>query len=243
MATAAIAENSRAVIGDNNPPIPDQARMAIDEALNPLDAKATELIGQAEAITVVETEEVCEEAIEIAKKLRVQHDNAEERRKAVKAPYLEAEKIVDAEANRFKANLKREELRLGSLIHPYQEKLRLAEVGRQRQAEAALREAEKAREAQRASAGSIDEVPAEPAYVPQHKPQSVGVKSASGARTVSQTVRTITVTDPYALSKDILTDPKVTEALVSVINARLRANPDMKRRGFTVTESSRTVIR
>jgi hypothetical protein len=248
MATAAVEEvNPRAVMGGNNPPIPIQAKEAIDAALEPLELPATELLEQAEKITVVDDDNA-EPVVDLVKRIKTMRAKGEEIRKAVKAPFFDATKTIDAEAKQFDGNLQRQELRIGGLVHAHQEKLRKAAEKAERDAREAIAAEEKrieeARKAAAETAGGITDLPpAPPAYVPAPKPASAKVVGATGARTVSQTQRTVVITDPYALPPEILTAPKVTEALVSAVNAALRLNPALKHRGFRIDEGHRTVIR
>ncbi len=242
MATAPTAEpttgNERVRLGDNLPPVDilDHAQREVDAYLDTVDAQATDLLDEAERVTAVD-DATAPAALETAKKLHSLGQAIEERRKEIGKPYFEANKLVKASADVVIFKLDRQRLRIGGLLDVHHKELQRRQREAEEAAERALRE-----EAERRAAENPGEP--EPAYVPPPpRAKSVGVKSATGARTVSQTVKEVVVTDPYALPKHILTHEKVLDALKSVITAELRANPDLKRRGFEVQESTRTVVR
>lgn len=162
------ASNPRAVIGGNEPPLEERIGMEFREALlserpdfNERMAASIAAVGRA----AVTDDETLGKAGELDKILRACEGYVSEVHKAVKQPYLDGSRAVDAQKNRLIDQITPARLKLKDMMNGYMAKKqaeeRAAEQARQAAARAAAEEArraeEEARQAEEAAQRALNE--------------------------------------------------------------------------------------
>lgn len=228
------AENPRAIVGSNRPPIDQLARGDFNEAIDShagLRKRITDLIDSSTRAAATD-DESAGRCAELIRQMGAVEKVVTDERVKVKAPYLAAGRQIDDAAKglldklllakdsvRDKANAYlREQQRKADEARRVQE----AEALRQRQeAEARRREEEEAR----AAAENRPPEPVEEPVIaaPPPPPEPVRVRSDFGAVASARKVKVATITDWPKAFKAVKTVPAVQEAVQKAINALVRA--------------------
>lgn len=157
------AENPRAVVGANRPPLDEEARAAFDEALDQKEGfrdRVKQLLGASDR-AVATTEEEAGRCGELVKQIRAAAKFIADTHTAVKAPYLLAGRAIDAAKNDLTGPLEVAKAKVEGRQTQFlreEEAKRQAEIRRQREAEEARRRAEwEAEQARIAEQAPVDE--------------------------------------------------------------------------------------
>lgn len=230
------ADNPRAIIGDNRPPIEEQGVADFNEAVDghkALRSRIIDLLGSAERAKAEDEDDVGRCA-ELIRQIREVEKIVDAERTAVKAPYLNAGRKIDDAAKALVFDLGQAAARVRRMSEDFMrrreaelaaERRRLEEEQR-RQREAAERAA--AEELQRAEAegrAPVPEIVEAPIAVAARPVDTVQnqIRSDFGAVASARRVKVAVITDWQKAFKAVKSVPKVQEAVQTAINALVRA--------------------
>lgn len=195
-----LGHNSKAL------PLEDQALIAIKTGLEDQEENITKrLASYARAPAVIETEDQAEGVTTLMQQLRTIGGNIDRIHETVKAPYLQAGRVVDGIAGGKRAPLV-------DAFNDLQERLTAYQSKRQKQID-------DERAAERKKLEEMNEP--EPVYVAPAPAKRVTTRSAYGAKATLQQEKVFTVTDPKKVPIAILRNPKVLAAIISVARPRM----------------------
>lgn len=244
--------NPRAVIGNNEPPLEDRIHAEFRDALlgeradfmtkldqllgkaNP-DPEKPEDLGAVQRARCVD-DDTLGKCGELMKALRAADQLVSNTHTAVKKPYLDAGRCVDAEKNALIARIGAGRGVVQSLMDEYAEKQRLDRIAQAaKEAEERQRLEELARENNLESA-----LPA-----PPPPPARTGPVRSDGGATVSLGVEHIsTVTDYAKAFRKVKDNAKVREAIDAAIQKMVKdAKGKIEIPGVTITERAKTSAR
>lgn len=229
------ASNPRAVIGGNEPPLEERIGMEFREAL--LSERSDFIARMESAIAAVDRAEVSDDdtlgkAGDLERILRACDGHIAETHKAVKQPYLDGGRAVDAEKNRLIGPINEARYKLKDKMSGYMadreaerrrvEQARIAEERRQAEAAAqAERERQEAAgENDPEAVAAIEAVALAPAAA---APRAEPVRSDAGSTVSGKTVWNSQVEDYTKAFKAVKSNPKVQEAINSAIAGLVRA--------------------
>lgn len=210
MTPVATAEAS---IGHNNPPsLVNEAVQAMEAAVAPYRDRAEQLVAAADRAAVID-HDTAGKAADLVKMIRVCHTAIEDARKAVKEPYLEAGRKIDAVGKQYTDPLANAKRKVEDKIDVFQreERARL-EAERRR-----MEELRRQQELEAAAAGEAAPEPAPAVAEPQR------IEGDLGAKVSTKTEWHHEVLDYRALPESILLSVGVKEAIDKAIKAQIRA--------------------
>ena len=222
------ADNPRATIGDNRPPLDVEARAAFDDTLNQRDGfrqRMTDLIDASDR-AVATDEETAGRCGELVKQIRAATKVVEDSHATTKAPYLAAGRAVDAAKNELVGPLAAAKAKVEAKQTQFlreQEAIRQAEIRRQREAEEARwREEAERTAASRADADAKAETLPESPPAPPVEPERTVIRGDYGAAVSGQRVWLSQVEDYEVAFIAVSNNSKVREAIDTAIKAMVR---------------------
>lgn len=241
-AHADISDDPRARIGGNAPPsVKELALIEVEEALKALRQRAKELLesaGKAKA----EDAEGAGKCADLVKMIRACEKAIGETRMAAQKPYDDAIGVMRDAPRKVLFDLSQARAAVDKLATDFaaKERKRLAD-------EATLKAKQEAEEnaalQARAKEMGVELPVEEPKAEPKRGKPAKAVVSDMGSAVHTRMQKSFSVVDPYALPLDILTHPKVTEAIISVAREAIKTAPDGKIKGIIVTDEEKSFIR
>lgn len=252
-------------MGHNAPPLDEMIVMELNEALDAKQgfrARVADIIAKGADPAPCEDDDRAGRYGDFIRIAKACQGFIDEERTRIKKPYLDATRALDGTAKTLQDQLGDAIARVRAKLDAYavevarkqrEEANRIAaEQEALRQKAAAEAEAERQRlqaiENERAvreqrEAAPVEVAPPEPVFVPPAPAAEAPVfRGDLGSRVGVKTIKVVTITDVKKLPKAILAHPRVQEAILAVVNARVKSG-ETNITGIEITEQTVSSVR